>query len=177
MSELRDRLEQVLVKPAKTADDAERAAKAAEALAAYLRLEQSVAALLDGPEVAGRGIVSGSLAGRTVHEAARVVLEQAGAPLHARELGRRMKAGGWTHKRTRRANDDQIVYQLAARLPRYPDVFVRVAPNTFGLVAWGTPSERPKPRVGLFSGQGKPTGREIGEQAGDAAGAGPWRSS
>lgn len=177
MSDLRERLESALSVPPKTAIEAERAARAAEALAAYLRLEDSVGALLRADEPGSLGKERESLAGLTLHEAARSVLKRAGVPLHGREIGKRIKAGGWTHKRSKNARPDQIVYQLAARLPRHPDMFVRVAPNTFALVEWGAPVQGPKPRLGLFEGEGKPTGRDIGEQPGDSAGAGQWRSS
>lgn len=170
-------MEKVLGKQPRTPEEADRAARAAEALAAYLRLEQDVARLLEPSDDPTTPAEAGALGGLPVHDAARRVLQQAGAPLHAQELGKRMKAGGWTHKRSRRASSDQIVHQLAARLPRYPDVFVRVAPNTFGLVEWGRPAERPKPRVGLFSGEGKATGRDIDAHPAEPAGAGPWRSS
>ena len=174
MSDLREQLESALNVRPKTAHEAEQAAKAAEALAAYLRLEDSVGRLLrDEP---GKDQDRKSFASATLHEAARRVLEQAGTPLHAREIGQRIKAGGWTHKRSANPRPDQIVYQLAARLPRHPDVFVRVAPNTFALVEWDVPSRRPRPRVGLFGGEEKPNGRDIGERPGEPAGAGQWRS-
>lgn len=181
MADLRKALEEVLAAPPETSAQAERAARAAEALAAYLRLDESVERLLRSGDDRGRrgkDAAAGSLAGLTLHEAAEQVLQKAGIPLHVRELGPRIKAGGWTHKRSSNARPDQILYQLAARLPRHPDVFVRVAPNTFGLVAWGTtPSPRPKPRVGLFGGSGKPNGRDLGALPEVAAGAGEWRSS
>ena len=173
---MREQLESVLSAPPRTAVEAERAARAAEALAAYLRLEDNVGALLRADEP-GLGRTEDSLRGLTLHEAARRVLDQAEIPLHARELGKRIKAGGWTHKRSKNPRADQIVYQLAARLPRYPEVFARVAPNTFALVAWGAPSTRPRPRVGLFGGEGKPAGRDIGDRPGKPAGSGQWRSS
>ena len=98
----------------------------------------------------------GSLLGLSLHEAARMVLEDAGSPLHARELGRRIKQRGWKHPRSKVARPDQIVFQLAARLPRVPETFVRTGPNTFGLRAWEGRSAhaRPKPRVPLFSASG-----------------------
>jgi hypothetical protein len=179
MDDIRERLEDLLGTRPRTAADAERAARAAEALAAYLRLEESVQSLLDptGPLPSG-GTRTGSLEGQTLHEAAERVLEQAGIPLHVSELGRRIKAGGWKHKRSSNPRRDQINYQLAARLPRYPETFVRVAPNTFGLVSWGsTPAARPTPRLGLFDGGGKVTGRAIGDHPEAAARAGEWRSS
>jgi hypothetical protein len=178
---MKEHLQEVLSRPPTTAAEAERAARAAEALAAYLRLEEEVATLLApaGSHEASTGHPPG-LAGahQTLHDVAAEVLAEAGVPLHVRELGRRIKARGWKHPRTKAPRPDQIFYQLAARLPRHPDRFVRVAPNTFALAAWDeAPLERPAPRLGLFGGQGKPTGREIGDAAELPASAAPWRSS
>lgn len=180
--DLRDRLERILAEPPETAADAERAARAAEALAEYLRLEEKTRPLLEGGDGIGaprpRDVASGPLAGVALHEAARRVLEEAGVPLHVRELGKRVKARGWTHKRSAAARPDQINYQLAARLPRYPDIFVRVSPNTFGLRKWATDThERPKPRLGLAQHAGKPTAREIAERSDAPLAAERWRSS
>lgn len=163
---LRDELEAILKESPVTPADAERAAQAAAALAAYLRLEQETAALTGQPlpTPAGTGGPGGSLDDLTLHDAAEVVLERAGFPLHVRELGPRIKAGGWKHKRSRDPRPDQILYQLAARLPRHPETFVRVAPNTFGLVRWGKARrKRPRPRLATFPGPGRAIGREIGE--------------
>jgi hypothetical protein len=162
---LRDELEAILKEPPVTPADAERAAQAAAALAAYLRLEEETAVLTDrSVPAAPAGRPAGSLDALTLHDAAEVVLERAGSPLHVRELGKRIKAGGWKHKRSRDPRPDQILYQLAARLPRHPETFVRVAPNTFGLVRWGKERRtRPKPRLATFEGPGRPIGREIGE--------------
>ncbi len=182
MDDLRQRLEEILQRRPESPADAERAAQAAEALASYLRLGERVRQLLDegGPEAhqEPRRLGAEGLKGMTLHGAAEQVLRQAGVPLHVRELAKRIKAGGWTHKRSVNPRPDQILYQLAARLPRFPDVFVRVAPNTFGLKEWAhSTNERPRPRIALFCGKGKPSGRDIGERSDVAAGAGQWRSS
>ena len=180
MSGIRQQLEDALAGRPKTPAEAERAARAAEALAAYLRLEANVESLLaPGARTPAYGGQSPrSLQGLTLHEAAERVLEQSGVPLHVKELGNRIKAGGWKHKRSPNARPDQIRYQLAARLPRHPEVFVRVSPNTFGLVIWGSnPPPPPKPRVGLFGGSEKPSGRDLGNDPGAPATAGRWRSS
>jgi hypothetical protein len=180
MKGIRQQLEDALSGRPKSPAEAERAAKAAEALAAYLRLEANVERLLapDGRPPPHGAQNTSSLEGLTLHEAAQRVLEQAAVPLHVKELGNRIKAGGWKHKRSPNARPDQIRYQLAARLPRHPDVFIRVSPNTFGLVGWGSePSPPPKPRVGLFGGGKKPTGRDLGSHPEAPATAGRWRSS
>lgn len=163
---LRDELEAILKEAPVTPADAERAAQAAAALAAYLRLEQETAAITDraAPARPDAGRPGGSLDALTLHDAAEVVLERAGSPLHVRDLGKRIKAGGWKHKRSKDPRPDQIQYQLAARLPRHAETFVRVAPNTFGLVRWGKHRKRrPRPRLATFEGPGRPIGREIGE--------------
>jgi HB1, ASXL, restriction endonuclease HTH domain len=183
MSDIRERLEGVLRAPTKSVDDAERAAQAAEALASYLRLEERVRQIFeDDTEMernSGAGMAEAdSLRGKTLHKAAEIVLMQAGVPLHARELGKRIKGGGWTHKRSINPKPDQILYQLAARLPRHPETFVRVAPNTFGLTKWPKkPNGNRKPRTGIFRGGGKPLGKEIGDHPHSPPGSRPWRSS
>lgn len=180
MSELKERLEGILRFPAATVADAERAAQAAEALATYLRLEEHVSHLLGERDDRDHAEQSADepLKGMTLHHAAEQVLEEAKVALHVRELGKRIKAGGWTHKRSANPRPDQILYQLAARLPRHPDVFVRVAPNTFALREWTYDAkEQPRPRLGLFGGAGKTSAREIGDRPDMAAASGEWRSS
>ena len=179
MSDLRERLEQVLHQPTETVADAERAARAAEALAAYLGLEERVSRLLGEREPGRRPtprLDEQPFAGMSLHVAAEHVLREANVPLHVRELGRRIKAGGWRHKRSANPRPDQILYQLAARLPRHPEVFVRVAPNTFGLREWASAvKKQPRPRVGLFAGPRKPVAREIGDRSDLPAAAMKWR--
>lgn len=172
--DVRDRLEALLSRPIRSAADAEGAAAAAEALAAYLRGEEAALNVLgEGSPGPSR---NDDLAGLTLHAAAERVLERAGTPLHVTELGRRIKAGGWRHPRAK-PRPDQINYQLAARLPRYPE-FVRTAPNTFGLARWRSDPPKPaaRPSLGLFSGPGGAIGRSIGEAADQAASSGEWRS-
>lgn len=180
MADLRDRLEEVLRRSPETVTDAERAARAAEALAAYLRLEDRVRDLFGETNTQERPVTDSNepLKGLTLHRAAEEVLRAAKLPLHVRELGKRIKAGGWTHPRSRNPRPDQIHFQLAARLPRHSDVFVRVAPNTFALKEWKeSAKEQPRPRVGLFGGASKPTAREIGDRPDLAATSDAWRSS
>src|SRR6266511_3809021 len=116
---VKEDLEAVLERTPRTPEDAEAMQEAASILASYLRLEEQVARL-SGRSKRGEEAVrdQGSLRGLTLHEAARRVLLRAGVPLHARELGTRIKAGGWTHPRSRVARPEQIVFQLAARLLR-----------------------------------------------------------
>jgi hypothetical protein len=101
-------------------------------------------------------------------------------PLHARELGARMKARGWRHPRSTVARPEQVMHQLAARLPRHPKVFRRVAPQTFALARWGEtdPSARRRPRTGLFLGPGTTIARateDADEPLSDREAS--WRSS
>jgi hypothetical protein len=176
MSELSEKLSELLRRPVKRPDDAERVGEAAEALAELLHAEERAERILTSrqPPMAARQ----SLAGRVLQDAAEAVLEEAGQPLHAAELGRRMKARGWSHPRGA-SSPNQIVHQLAARLPRYPRRFRRVAPNTFSLTRWGAleAAPAPKPRVGLFSSPGGSTGRQIGESPDLPPGEAEWRSS
>lgn len=156
----------------------ERASEAAKLLADYYRLVERVEALRSRGGGEGEARPTNSDFGRlTLHEAALLVLREVGYPLHARELGERIKAKGWRHRRSRVARPDQIVYQLAARLPRYPQLFVRVAPNTFGLREWNEHRAQPKaPRLATFHGPGKPVARTISsseEHLREAS----WRSS
>lgn len=162
LAELKRRLEEIMSRPKATARDAEEAAEAAKALAELMRGEERALRLLRATLPADRGREpvqprAGGLplAGLSLHEAARRVLETAGWPMHVRDLGVRIKAGGWRHPRSTNARPDQIEYQLAARLPRHPETFKKFAPNTFGLAAWGdSPPRReaPKPRLGIPSG-------------------------
>jgi hypothetical protein len=186
---IQQELGSILTRPITTPEEAEAAQEAAGLLATYLRLERRVGELRDHPAQGATGHPNGDLRGTTLDEAARAVLQDAGVPLHARELGARIKARGWRHPRSKVARPDQIVYQLAARLPRDP-AFRRVAPNTFALAEWDEGSEngdagegrpvrrRPRPRVGLFHGGGRVTGRLIAESDEPFASKEPgWRSS
>lgn len=171
----REELEEIVSGPFDSPEDAERAARAAEALAAYLRADQEAMVVLKVGLVAEEEARS-ALSSLTLHEAAERILDEAGVPLHVKELGRRIKAHGWKHPRSV-GGPDQINYQLAARLPRHPDVFVRVAPNTFALKRWGPRQAAEvsvRPRLGLFKGPGGPVGRSIGDAPERAAGT-PWR--
>ena len=162
------RLEELRARKVSKPEDAEAAAEAARLLAEALRIKERAERLLSRSEQREwtRDVSSGGLSGLTLHEAARRVLEQAGTPLHAKELGARIKSGGWRHPRSSRAHDDQIVFQLAARLPRLPEVFRRVGPNTFALAEWGDDPFRKrgkKPRFPLFEGPGEAVGRKIAQ--------------
>src|SRR5213080_938296 len=128
-------LQATLARPIERPADAERAREAAELLGELLRLEDRARRLLSSE---AQLVPSGAadLRGMTLHDAAERVLDDAGVPLHAREIGARMKARGWRHPRSQNPRHDQIVFQIAARLPRHPDRFRRVGPNTFALVKW-----------------------------------------
>lgn len=177
LSRLKEDLVALMRQPPQSADDAERAARAAEALAAYIRAEEG-AELVLSEQSTDAAPDQGSLAGLTLHDAARRVLETAGIPLHVKELGRRIKAGGWRHKRSRKARPEQINYQLAARLPRHPDVFRRVSPNTFGLARWDVRrTEKVRPRTALFRGPGGEHAALLGDRADEVIEIHEWRSS
>ena len=179
MSELAERLSALLRQPVQTPEDAERAAQVADALADLLRATQRAERLLGIQPLGAPRSDNGSLAGKALQDAAEAVLEAAGKPLHAKEIGRRVKARGWTHARGTPSRPDQIVYQLAARLPRFPRRFKRVAPNTFALVKWddGAAATVRKPRTSLFRGPGGDVARQVGERPDEPAGASEWRSS
>jgi hypothetical protein len=178
--ELKDALERELSTPVRSPGDADRHGEVAGLLGAYLRLEARAQAVLQETDKKTEGVSDGHLRGMTLHDAAERVLEDAGVPLHVRELGARIKAGGWRHPRSV-ARPDQILYQLAARLPRHPDRFRRVAPNTFALAKWDQEGHRPRgrtPHVPLFRGSGEPVGRRIGESDDHVSGEDfAWRSS
>lgn len=179
MSDLAEKLSALLRQPVRTPEDAQRAARVADALADLLRASQRAERLLGIPSPGALQGDSGSLAGKALQDAAEAVLEVAGKPLHAKEIGRRVKARGWTHARGTPSRPDQIVYQLAARLPRFPHRFKRVAPNTFALVKWddGTVAAARKPKTSLFRGPGGDLARRIGENPDEPAEASKWRSS
>jgi len=175
--DLKERLERLRMRPVRSARDASLVEDAARLLGELAETEQRAARWIEDVQAETSASRAGDLSGLTLHEAARRVLEEAGTPLHARELGARIKAGGWRHPRSANARNEQIVFQLAARLPRYPNIFRRVAPNTFGLAEWGSRSKQRSPRVGLFRGPGRPIGRSIGDSE-ELFGEGtPWRSS
>jgi len=179
---LKDRLESELRKPVRTSQDAQRMARVAEALAELLRASDEATRVLgDGGEVAPPATREGaSLASLTLHDAAERVLERAGIPLHVKELGRRIKGGGWRHPRGEPSRPDRVLYQLAARLPRHPDKFRRVAPNTFALTKWGkqgTAQSLSRPKVGLFAGKDATAARQIDQQQDAALQDDEWRSS
>jgi HB1, ASXL, restriction endonuclease HTH domain len=174
-------LQEVLATPVRTPEEAQRASEAASALAELLRAEQRAGRLLGHvPPTTAPRLPEPQFDRLTLHAAAEVVLRDAGTPLHATELGRRITSRGWHHKRSPHPRADQIVSQLAARLPRHPDVFRRVAPNTFALTEWdvaGDPAAA-NPRLGTFHGPGDAIGRWAGDDHHAAAAAGqPWRSS
>jgi hypothetical protein len=159
LSALKERLEEIIRRPKVTPRDADEAGEAAKALADLLRGEERALRLLrarGSPSDAGQAKQAKQpylLTGLTLHEAAQRVLDDAGWPMHVRELGTLIKIRGWRHPRSTNAPPDQIQFQLAARLPRHPDVFKKFAPNTFGLAKWGEApprTERPKPRLGLL---------------------------
>jgi hypothetical protein len=174
LAELKRRLEEIMSRPKATVRDAEEAAEAAKALAELMRAEARALRLLrvsppkDPAGEPAKPRPGGlPLQGLSLHEAAHRVLETWGWPMHVRELGVRIKSGGWRHPRSTNARPDQIQYQLAARLPRHPETFRRFAPNTFGLAAWGdSPPRReaPKPRLGIFrSPPGQPSAQWLSE--------------
>lgn len=179
MSELAEKLNALLREPVRSPEDAQRVAQVAEALADLLRASQRAERILGARHPNSAPDVNANLAGKALQDAAEAVLEAAGKPLHAKEMGHRIKARGWSHPRGTPSRPDQIVYQLAARLPRFPQRFRRVAPNTFGLVKWddATAATTRRPRIGIFRGPGGDVARRIGETPDEPAGAAKWRSS
>lgn len=174
----REQLEEIVRGPYLSAIDAERAARAAAVLAAYLRADEEAERLLRAVHEHSIDDEHDDFSALTLHEAAEQVLADADVPLHVRELGAHIKARGWRHRRPV-SRPDQINFQLAALLPRHPDIFERVAPNTFGLVRWRSErprTDRPKPRTALFRGDGTVTGAMIGDRPDDSARS-EWRSS
>jgi hypothetical protein len=177
VKDVKERLEQLRMRPVRSARDAGLVEEAARLLGEIVETERRAARWVEDVLARSSASTAGDLSGLTLHEAARRVLEEAGTPLHARELGTRIKAGGWRHPRSANAGDEQIIFQLAARLPRYPHVFRRVAPNTFALAEWASRSKQRSPRVGLFRGPGRPIGRSIGDSEEPFGEGTPWRSS
>jgi hypothetical protein len=175
MSEVRSRLEELRSQPVESPADARIVEEAARLLGELADVETRARRWTE--EIANPTRGEG-LAGLPLRKAARRVLEEAGVPLHARELGARIKARGWRHPRSPNAPEGRIMFQLAALLPRHPDLFRRVGPNTFALAEWedGPIRKRPAPRLGLFRGPGRAIGRSIGESE-DPLSEELWRSS
>lgn len=169
---LKRRLEEILARPKVTSRDAEEAVEAAQIIADIIRCEERALRLLEHPAEhtktpTARGRGEGPLAGLTLHEAARRVLAKAGWPMHVRDLAVRIKIGGWKNPRGKDAKPPQMAPQIAARLPRYPEIFRRFAPNTFGLTEWGDNpplKERPKPLIGIFRSDGSLQAENIDEE-------------
>jgi hypothetical protein len=170
----KEELRRVLAHPIRTPIEARQAEEAARMLRDILEAEQRADRLL-AKEEAAEYVVGAKLEGLTLHEAARRVLQRAGRPLHAKEIGVRMKAAGWRHPRATNPRSDQIEHSLAAQLPKYP-TFKRVKPQTFALAEWEETKEAPRPLIGIFDGPGGPVGRGISD-AEKAAGVSAWRSS
>ncbi len=131
---LKGRLETLVAQGADAPGGAATADEAGKLLLILIRLEGRAGQLLSGtpdrktnPEFGFEGLA--------LQEAARRVLVGVGTPLHVRELSARIKAGGWRHRRAG-AHPEQLMHQLAARLPKYPE-FMRIRPNTFTLSEWG----------------------------------------
>lgn len=186
---MKSRLRALVARPVAGVADAEIAVEAGGLLRDLLRLEEWAEALLarveggEAPRAAAERPAeyeTGGYEGLTLHEAARRALAAAGVPLHVRDLGGRIKAGGWRHPRSAAPRPDQIEFQLAARLPRHDRTFRRVAPNTFGLAEWGDalPARRPKPRLEPVRGRGPRLAKRIADEPDLAFGEQPrWRSS
>lgn len=178
IEEILSPLKAVLAEPPASRSQAEKASRAAQLMADYFALLEQVRELTKGTGL--QSPLDQDLSGLALHEAARHVLADAGRPLHARELGRRIKERGWRHPRSTNARPEQIVFQLAARLPRYPETFQRVARNTFALTEWEgstAPTQRPPPRLGTFTGGGQAVGELIGSSDEPFAQGESWRSS
>lgn len=131
---LKNRLERLVAQGADAPGGAATAGEAGELLLNLIRLEGRAGQLLSGTGE-GKANPEFGFEGLALQEAALRVLVSVGAPLHVRELSARIKAGGWRHRRAG-AHPGQLMHQLAARLPKYPE-FSRVRPNTFALSAWG----------------------------------------
>jgi len=68
------------------------------------------------------------LEGMSLPEAMRAVIEGAGHPLHAKEIVRRLIAGGFSNQ-----NEKTLKIQIPTTAARKAAVFEKTAPNTFGL--------------------------------------------
>jgi hypothetical protein len=87
--------------------------------------------------------------------------------MHASDLAVRIKLDGWRNPRTKGGTSARLVAQLAARLPRYPETFRRVAPNTFALSEWGDNpprAGRPKPLIGVMRSDGSLPAADLDEE-------------
>ena len=141
MEALKARLEALVAGGSTTESNPDMAREAGELLLELIRLEARADRLMQAARAQVRD-PGAPLQGLRLHDAALTVLRDAGQPLHAREISAQMRAGGWSHPRTRRAPPEQLVHQLAARLPRHSNLFRRVAPNTFALVEWSDGHQR-----------------------------------
>lgn len=156
---LRSRLDELVKRPISSPEAGRLVEEAARLLTTLLEIEQRVAELEDGKplrpaKVGERAPVYGAadFGALSLHDAAERVLSEAGFPMHVRDLAVRLIAREWRGRNAARPKPRPLADQLAARLPRHPETFVRVRPNTFALVGMDPHAKRPKPSVGIFEG-------------------------
>ena len=179
---LRRRLDGLFKLPIATPEDGRRVEQAARLLTTLLEVEQRVAELeADGKPVRPAKVgeqapqYGADFGALSLHEASQRILAEAGFPMHVRDLAVRLIARGWRGRNGARPKPRPLADQLAARLSRHPQTFVRVRPNTFALVGMDPHATRPKPRLGIFDGPGGDFAANIGDVA-EMFEEDPWRS-
>lgn len=177
---LHGRLRALTGRPIDSPADGRVVEEAARLLTMLLEMEERVAVLEGGATPPPEGEMVGEHAPAygdfktlPLHEAARRVLLEDGFVMHARTLAIRLYIRGWRPRRTPDAKPRRIADQIAARLPRHPETFVRVAPNTFWLVGVEA-RPRPRPTLPLFSGPGDLDAKALTESD-DAYQPDPWQ--
>lgn len=165
-SDLWKRVEELVAEAVGDPDRAEAVAEAAAILRDHHRLAARARAVLGetGPALAAeRAPAYGArkpypydpaliTPKRSLHEIVRILLEAVQMPMHVRDIAGHVRGSGWTSPRGGADAPGKLEAQLSARLMKHPDIFERVAPNTFGLVGW-PPYEAPmrrKPRFPLW---------------------------
>lgn len=104
---------------------------------------------------------------RSLHEMVRVLLEAMERPMHVRAIAAHIRGSGWRSPRGGADTPGKLEAQIASRLVKHPDLFERVAPNTFGLAGWPRYEPRAKALFPVFDGLGQREGISYAEWIGD----------
>jgi hypothetical protein len=142
---MREKLEERIRKKEAEIQDCEGRIREARA---YIQALQDATKLLPRENIGPASATTGLRPGSSAYKA-WVVLQQSGAPLHITEI---LELIDMANTKTNRIS-------LGGTLSRYArsnQIFVKTAPNTFGLIA--LPGDEPPENFGTESGGGDPSG-------------------
>lgn len=125
--------------------------RVAERARALLGDRQAPRTAAEAPATYARGAQSiREVPQRPLHEVVRMLLQAVQTPMHVRDLTASVRGSGWRSPRGGDASPAKLEAQITSRLVKHPEIFERVAPNTFGLVGWPPPDRRAMLRLGLI---------------------------